>query len=182
MTSSPSCPATSLRGSSCCSNPRICCWPLTSVEHGDPLATERHFGGLNVPGNSWVCPPTHPSIYLPTHPSIYLPTHPYIYPSIHISTYLFHPALPTDPAPLSWRKLYLKELRLRGNWRKARCSRQSFQHHSRSVVCVKIRGTRLVASSSLDKTVKLWDLKTGRLLKTLTGHRVRPPVCRCVCL
>ena len=27
-----------------------------------------------------------------------------------------------------------------------------------------------VASGSLDRTIKIWDLKTGRLLQTLDGH------------
>src|SRR5689334_2355689 len=31
--------------------------------------------------------------------------------------------------------------------------------------------SRRIASGSRDRTVKLWDAATGRLLRTLTGHR-----------
>ena len=43
--------------------------------------------------------------------------------------------------------------------------------HSRAVASVRFsRKGSLLASASADKTAKLWDAQTGRLLHTLEGH------------
>jgi len=48
---------------------------------------------------------------------------------------------------------------------------QTFQSHSDAVKSVAIHPNgQIIASSSLDKTIKLWNLSTGQLLHTLTAH------------
>lgn len=46
-----------------------------------------------------------------------------------------------------------------------------FQGHSNWINTISLgRGTNLIASGGLDKTVKLWDKNDGKLLKTFLGH------------
>jgi len=48
---------------------------------------------------------------------------------------------------------------------------RTLQGHDDSVLCIiKINGHQLV-SSSVDKTIKLWDYSIGTCLKTFTGHK-----------
>ena len=46
----------------------------------------------------------------------------------------------------------------------------NFTRHQGTVSCVKWGGTGNIYTSSHDKTVKIWDSRTGLLLKTLTDH------------
>src|ERR1700710_1102794 len=46
-----------------------------------------------------------------------------------------------------------------------------FQGHQGSVMCLAFSPDQaMLATSSRDKTIKLWDVKTGELKQTLTGH------------
>lgn len=48
---------------------------------------------------------------------------------------------------------------------------RTIQGHSASVACVAVTSDEVWAiSASEDKTLKVWDLQTGRSLRTLTGH------------
>jgi len=42
--------------------------------------------------------------------------------------------------------------------------------HEDHVISVAFDSTYFLASGSRDKTIKLWDKKTGHLLRSLTGH------------
>jgi WD40 repeat protein len=49
---------------------------------------------------------------------------------------------------------------------------RTFQGHGAGVFCVDFAPDgRNIASGSWDKTIKLWDVQSGGLLKTLTGHK-----------
>ena len=43
--------------------------------------------------------------------------------------------------------------------------------HKDLVLCVSISSdSKLIISGSFDKTIKIWEIKSGKILKTLTGH------------
>ena len=44
-------------------------------------------------------------------------------------------------------------------------------------------GNEFFATGSADRTIKIWDLASGQLKLTLTGHieQVRPPAHMCTC-
>lgn len=55
-----------------------------------------------------------------------------------------------------------------------------FSRHTETIlsVCISNDGTILV-SGSIDKTIKIWDVKTGSLIRTLKGHK---QTIQCVCI
>lgn len=85
-------------------------------------------------------------------------------------------ACPALPLTLSqhgaWRELFMQELALRRNWRNGAYRCRALHGHTRSVVSVSVKGSML-ASGSLDRSIKLWDLHSGQVLRTLRGHQVR---------
>ena len=80
-------------------------------------------------------------------------------------------ALPLSPQNGAWRDLFMRELVLRKNWRSGTCWTWARPGHTRSVVSVSVRGS-VLASGSLDRSIKLWDLRSGQVLRTLRGHQV----------
>ena len=51
---------------------------------------------------------------------------------------------------------------------------KTFEGHLDSIFSVKItRDEKKMVSSSMDKTIKIWDIPSGKLLKTLEGHSER---------
>ena len=66
----------------------------------------------------------------------------------------------------------MQELALRRNWRDGTYRGQALHGHTRSVVSVSVKGS-VLASGSLDKSIRLWDLRSGQVLRTLRGHQVR---------
>ncbi|RHZ61915.1 mitochondrial 37S ribosomal protein uS2m [Aspergillus thermomutatus] len=60
---------------------------------------------------------------------------------------------------------------LQGNFIDKRAARQTMDGHSGSVGVIAFSlDSKMLASGSIDKTVKLWDATTGTLLQTLDGH------------
>jgi WD40 repeat protein len=52
----------------------------------------------------------------------------------------------------------------------------TLKRHNRAVACVAFSpNSKVLASGSLDQTIKLWDVATGKELRTLTGHTERVP-------
>lgn len=80
-------------------------------------------------------------------------------------------ALPLSPQNGAWRDLFMRELVLRKNWRSGTCWTWALPGHTRSVVSVSVRGS-VLASGSLDRSIRLWDLRSGQVLRTLRGHQV----------
>lgn len=95
-------------------------------------------------------------------------------------------ALPLHPQKGAWQDLFMCELALRKNWRSGKGRSRALPGHTRSVVSVSVRGS-VLASGSLDRSIRLWDLRSGQVLRVLHGHQVRlwwrcsaaTPVCKC---
>lgn len=76
--------------------------------------------------------------------------------------------VPVNEKP-EWKKLYKDNKYLRVNWNNAKCKITDLKGHSDSVLCV-IFDHNYLASGSLDKTIRVWDLRTGKCLHVLKGH------------
>ncbi len=48
---------------------------------------------------------------------------------------------------------------------------ENLKHHNDAIKCLLLlKDGNTLASASQDKTIKLWNIKTGKLIKTLEGH------------
>lgn len=56
------------------------------------------------------------------------------------------------------------------NWKYGRCSTKIFRGHSNGVTCLQFEDNML-ATGSYDCTIKIWDIETGEVLRTLHGHQ-----------
>ncbi|XP_064629049.1 uncharacterized protein LOC135488385 [Lineus longissimus] len=76
------------------------------------------------------------------------------------------PIIQSNP---KWKTIFRENLYLRANWTSGKCRVVDIKGHTHSVFCVTFDYRRMV-TGSLDRTIKLWDIKTGNLLQTLRGH------------
>ncbi|XP_059143186.1 F-box/WD repeat-containing protein 7-like [Physella acuta] len=76
--------------------------------------------------------------------------------------------IPVGSKP-SWKDVYRDNYFLRRNWDNGRCKTSEFLGHTQSVQCVACDLDHVV-SGSADKTLRVWDIRTGQLQQTLTGH------------
>ncbi|XP_052807929.1 uncharacterized protein LOC128236846 isoform X1 [Mya arenaria] len=68
-----------------------------------------------------------------------------------------------------WKQVYRENKSLKVNWNDGNCKVTDLKGHSDSVTCVIFDRTRL-ASGSLDKTIRVWNLQTGKCQHILKGH------------
>src|SRR5690349_9655953 len=66
--------------------------------------------------------------------------------------------------------LYQRLKRAAHNMEVGKCRSQILDKHQGWITCMMIQDGKLV-SGSLDKTIKIWDLRTGQELQTLRGHQ-----------
>lgn len=78
---------------------------------------------------------------------------------------------------INWKHLYSMRARLEANWERGVCTNFQFPHpdypeegHGECVYSLQYNSKYLV-SGSRDRTLKIWDLKTRRCLRTLVKHR-----------
>ncbi len=84
---------------------------------------------------------------------------------------------PSARFKLNWKYLYTLRRRLEWNWEEGRCVNFQFPHpghpeegHGECVYSLQFNPQYLV-SGSRDRTIKVWDMKTRRCLRTLVQHR-----------
>ncbi|KAL2257342.1 hypothetical protein VTK26DRAFT_298 [Humicola hyalothermophila] len=84
---------------------------------------------------------------------------------------------PSRRFKINWKHLYSMRRRLESNWEKAKYTNFQFPHpnhpeegHGECVYCLQF-DSRYLVSGSRDKTIKVWDMKTRRCLRTLEKHR-----------
>jgi F-box/WD-40 domain protein MET30 len=70
-----------------------------------------------------------------------------------------------------WKDVYSERLIVERNWRNNKYKTLTLQGHNDGVMCVQFcEILKIVITGSFDKTVRVWDLETGKPLRTLTGH------------
>ncbi|XP_061192203.1 F-box/WD repeat-containing protein 1A-like [Saccostrea echinata] len=74
--------------------------------------------------------------------------------------------VPSNP---NWKTVYRDNVYLAKNWESGACRVLDLKGHSDQVEEIIFDG-RTLASGGQDKLIKLWDMKTGKLLQTLKGH------------
>ncbi|KAI9741214.1 MAG: hypothetical protein M1834_002930 [Cirrosporium novae-zelandiae] len=84
---------------------------------------------------------------------------------------------PSDLQKVNWRFLYNTRLQLENNWENGRFTRFELPHpehlHERHRDCVYTiqYSSKYLVSGSRDRTLRIWDIETGRMVRSpLTGH------------
>ncbi|CAG8535906.1 9808_t:CDS:2, partial [Racocetra fulgida] len=70
-----------------------------------------------------------------------------------------------------WKEVYAERQCVEFNWRKGRYNIKVLKGHTDGIMCLQFddRNNRLI-TGSYDNTVRVWDLETGEVISTLTGH------------
>lgn len=88
-------------------------------------------------------------------------------------------SISSEPLPLTipkiikrpWKDVYSERLVVERNWRNNNYKVLTLRGHTDGVMCVQFDEIlKIVVTGSFDKTVRVWDLETGQLRQTLTGH------------
>ncbi|XP_069104646.1 F-box and WD repeat domain-containing 11-A-like isoform X2 [Argopecten irradians] len=74
--------------------------------------------------------------------------------------------IPSNPC---WKHIYRDNMHLKMNWSNGSCRTLDLKGHTDTVEAVTFNH-RLFASGSQDKTIRIWDIKSGRPLQVLKGH------------
>ncbi|GAA5972766.1 hypothetical protein JCM11641_003009 [Rhodosporidiobolus odoratus] len=72
-------------------------------------------------------------------------------------------------ALLNWLKLFKDKWRLERRWERGTTSWSWLEGHADSVYCVQFDEKKVV-SGSRDRTIRIWDLASGTVTRTLIGH------------
>ncbi|KAL8383342.1 hypothetical protein RB595_006880 [Gaeumannomyces hyphopodioides] len=76
---------------------------------------------------------------------------------------------PQKPKSRPFKDVYRDRFRVGYNWRHGKCSIKILKGHTNGVTCLQLLDNML-ATGSYDATIKIWDIETGRELRTLKGH------------
>lgn len=74
-----------------------------------------------------------------------------------------------EPRFRPWKDVYKDRFQVGSNWKYGRCSTKIFKGHSNGVVCLQLEDN-ILATGSYDLTIKIWDVDTGKCIRTLKGH------------
>ena len=68
-----------------------------------------------------------------------------------------------------WKDVYKDRFKVGSNWKHGRYSTKIFQGHTNGVMCLQF-DDHMLATGSYDATIKIWDIETGKEIRTLRGH------------
>ncbi len=68
-----------------------------------------------------------------------------------------------------WKDVYKDRFRVGTNWKYGRCSIKILKGHTNGVMALQFCDN-ILATGSYDATIKIWDVDTGKELRTLKGH------------
>lgn len=68
-----------------------------------------------------------------------------------------------------WKEVYKDRFKVGTNWKYGRCTTKIFRGHTNGVMCLQFDDS-ILATGSYDTTIKIWDVETGKELRTLRGH------------
>lgn len=107
----------------------------------------------------------HPLVHVPSFRNVPSPWSPELPNDEH------HPLTTSMDVPLSlpWRELYQKRYTLDARWTSSAPQTKHLMGHTDSVYCLEFDSKRII-SGSRDRTIKVWDIQTGRCLGTFRGH------------
>lgn len=74
-----------------------------------------------------------------------------------------------DKLTRPWKHVYRDRFRVGKNWKHGLCSTKILKGHENGIMTLQILDN-ILATGSYDKTIKIWDLDTGKEVRTLTGH------------
>jgi F-box/WD-40 domain protein MET30 len=74
-----------------------------------------------------------------------------------------------QPKKRPWKDVYKDRFKVGTNWKYGRYSTKIFKGHTNGVMCLQF-DNQILVTGSYDATVKIWDIKTGQEIRTLTGH------------
>jgi F-box and WD-40 domain protein MET30 len=74
-----------------------------------------------------------------------------------------------QPKKRPWKDVYKDRFKVGTNWKYGRFSTKIFKGHTNGVMCLQF-DDRILMTGSYDATVKIWDLQTGEVIRTLSGH------------
>ncbi|GME76207.1 unnamed protein product [Ambrosiozyma monospora] len=69
-----------------------------------------------------------------------------------------------------WKAVYSERYQVERNWRKGVYQIRPFLGHDDGVLCCQYDNGKLLMTGSYDKTIKIWNVETGELIRTLRGH------------
>ncbi|KAI8987099.1 quinon protein alcohol dehydrogenase-like superfamily [Pilobolus umbonatus] len=79
-----------------------------------------------------------------------------------------------EPTPIfrrPWKEVYSERLMVERNWRNNKYTMRVLSGHTDGVMAVQFcDGGNVLMTGSYDKTVRIWNLETGELIRVLTGH------------
>ncbi|KAI8137644.1 WD40-repeat-containing domain protein [Fennellomyces sp. T-0311] len=94
----------------------------------------------------------------------------------HDETALYHYNETTDTRFINWRRLFRNRHLIDKRWREGKCKMRVFPHkdsqsdmHLEGIYCIQFDEDKIV-SGSRDRTIKIWDMRTGECRRTLSAH------------
>lgn len=76
----------------------------------------------------------------------------------------------SQPKFRPWKEVYKDRFKVGTNWKYGRCSTKIFKGHTNGVMCLQFEDNML-ATGSYDCTIKIWDIESSEVVRTLRGHQ-----------
>ena len=74
-----------------------------------------------------------------------------------------------EPRLRPWKDVYKDRFKVGSNWKHGRYTTTVLRGHANGVMCLQF-DDHILATGSYDATIKIWNIDTGKLIRTLHGH------------